>query len=179
MSFYQKIYGFLGKYYSANTLLKRGLNLSPMFRRTTGKIEFVSKDLHHVVVRIPISYRNRNYVGSIFGGSLFSATDPIVMMQLVQILGRNYVVWDKSSSIRFKRPAFKTVYAYFDIDEKEIEAIKNVVKENGETDYLFKVNITDKERRTVFCELEKNLYIADKTFYKEKRKRKEASQKQV
>lgn len=58
-----------------------------------------------VKVRIKLSYKNSNYVGSIFGGSLLSATDPILMVQLINILGNKHVVWDKAAAIKFKRPA--------------------------------------------------------------------------
>tara|TARA_B110000240_G_C13483785_1_gene446463 strand:+ start:476 stop:664 length:189 start_codon:yes stop_codon:yes gene_type:complete len=58
-----------------------------------------------VKVRIKLSYKNSNYVGSIFGGSLLSATDPILMVQLINILGNKHVVWDKAAAIKFKRLA--------------------------------------------------------------------------
>lgn len=177
MSVYQKAYEALERYFPSHKLLKWGLNLSPMYRRTTGRIISVSEDLHKVIVRIPVSWRNRNYVGSIFGGSLFSATDPVGMMQVLQILGKEYVVWDKSSSIRFRRPAYQNVFAHFEISPKDIEQIKNQVSEKGETEWVLKVPITDKDKQTLFTEVEKVIYIADKKFYKAKRKVKD-TQKQ-
>jgi acyl-coenzyme A thioesterase PaaI-like protein len=176
MSVYKKAYEMLENYIPANRLLKWGLNWSPMFRRTTGKIIYVSEDLHKAVVKIPISWRNRNYVGSIFGGSLFSATDPIGMMQVLQILGKEYVVWDKSSEIRFKRPAYDDVYAQFEITPQDIEYIKSVVQEKGQTDFDLIVPITDEDKEVLYCEVRKTIYIADKSFYKAKRKVKEESE---
>jgi acyl-CoA hydrolase len=66
-----------------------------------------------VKVRIKLSYKNSNYVGSICGGSLLSATDPIFMIQLMNILGNKYVVWDKAAAIKFKRPAKEMCYVDF------------------------------------------------------------------
>ena len=63
-----------------------------MYRRSTGRITSVSDDLFMVKVKIPISYKNKNYVGAIFGGSMQAATDPIYMIQLLNILGDDYVV---------------------------------------------------------------------------------------
>ena len=40
-----------------------------------------------------------------FGGSMFSAMDPLAMVALIHSLGEDYVVWDKSASIQYKRPA--------------------------------------------------------------------------
>ncbi|WP_317131224.1 MULTISPECIES: DUF4442 domain-containing protein [unclassified Polaribacter] len=84
-----------------------------MYRRTTGKIYEVSDDLCKVNVPIKLSYKDSNYVGSILGGSLFSATDPIFMIQLMNILGANYVVCDKAATIKFKRPAKENCYVNF------------------------------------------------------------------
>jgi len=102
---YETLFTFLNRYFKKATLFKVGFNLSPMYKRSCGKISFASEDLHVVKIKIPLSYKNKNYVGSIFGGSLFAATDPIYMIQLMQILGKDYVVWDKKTDIKFKRPA--------------------------------------------------------------------------
>ena len=110
---YKIAFNFLKRFFSESALFKHGFNLSPMYRRSVGKLVFVSKDLYHVQVEIPLNYKNRNYVGAIFGGSMFSATDPIYMIQLIQILGNDYVVWDKAVNTRYKRPAKGTIYGEF------------------------------------------------------------------
>ena len=156
-------------------IYKYGFNWSPMYRRTTGKIIKVSSNLLYVKIGISLSIKNKNYVGSIFGGSLFSATDPIYMIQLINILGDNYVVWDKDATIKYKRPAKENVYAEFSFSPKEIENIKTQVAKNGELNLIKTAHIINKED-VVFAEVIKTIYIADKAFYKEKRKLK-ANQK--
>ncbi|WP_262501883.1 DUF4442 domain-containing protein [Reichenbachiella agariperforans] len=146
-------------------------NLSPMYRRSTGRITTVSDDLLRVDIKIPLSYKNKNYVGTMFGGSLFSATDPIYMIQLMQILGNDYVVWDKASTIRFKRPVTRDAYAVFSFSQEEITAMKQAVLDHGETDIVKLLLITDK-KEMVFSEVEKTIYVASKSYYKEKRNRK-------
>ena len=164
---------FLKKYFKKHTLFKHGFNLSPMYKRSTGKIYDCSEDLMNVKIKIPLSYKNKNYVGSIFGGSLTSATDPIYMIQLMQILGENYVVWDKASTIKFKRPAKETVYSEFNFTAYEIDKIKEDVLLNNEIDITKDLLITNKDKTVVFAELVKTIYIADKQFYKHKRKQKQ------
>ena len=92
MSLYQNVAEIGKKFISQHKLFKIGFNLSPMYRRSIGRIKEVSKDLHHVKVEIPISIKNRNYVGSIFGGSMFSAVDPIPMVQLINLLDEQDVM---------------------------------------------------------------------------------------
>lgn len=44
-----------------------------------------------------------SYVGTIFGEAIFSASDPLYMLMLLQILSSDFAVWDKSASIRFRK----------------------------------------------------------------------------
>ncbi|GAA3587865.1 DUF4442 domain-containing protein [Flavivirga amylovorans] len=172
---YKTITKILKSFLTDAQIYKHGFNWSPMYRRTTGKIIKVSNDLLYVKIAIRLSMKNRNYVGSIFGGSLFSATDPIYMIQLMNILGDNYIVWDKDATIKYKRPAKENVYAEFSFSSQEIENIKNQVAENGELDLVKTTNLVNNEH-IVFAEVIKTIYVADKAFYKEKRKLK-ATQK--
>ena len=168
---YATITKVLNKFFKQNIIFKYGFNISPMYKRSTGKLIEVSDDLLHVKVKIPISYKNKNYVGSIFGGSLFSATDPVLMIQLMQILGNDFVVWDKNSNIQFKRPAKENVFANFDLTQDEIQSIKKRVLEEKEIDLVKEISITNKDKSTVFATVSKTIYIADKSYYKNKRKK--------
>ncbi|GAB4237399.1 MAG: DUF4442 domain-containing protein [Ekhidna sp.] len=168
---YQQLSNIANKYFSkyGAKLFKWGFNLSPMYRRSTGRVIYVSDDFLKVEVRIPISYKNKNYVGTIFGGSLFSATDPIYMIQLIQVLGSDYVVWDKSSVVKFKRPAKSDAYAVFEFSQDEIDQLKADISEKKEVDLVKPVLLTSKEGK-LFCEIEKVIYVADKEYYKEKKR---------
>lgn len=168
---YQTAAKIARKFFKESTLFKVGFNLSPMYRRSTARIEYVSDDLKTVRIKIPISYKNRNYIGSIFGGSLFSAVDPIPMIQLMYLLKEEYIVWDKSAHIRFKRPARENMYASFEFTHEEIQDILKKVAENKEIEHPKTTFITNKTGDIIYCEVIKTIYIADKEFYKKKRKK--------
>jgi hypothetical protein len=165
---YDQLFTFLNKYFKKATLFRVLFNMSPMYKRSCGKIIFASEDLHVVNIKIPLSYKNKNYVGSIFGGSLFSATDPIYMIQLMQILGKDFVVWDKKTNIKFKRPAYEHAFATFEFTTSEINEIRQKVEAENEVDYTKILHITDKNG-IIFAELDKTLYISTKAYYKQKR----------
>ena len=169
---YATISNFLKRFFKQSTIFKYGFNISPMYRRSTGKINYVSEDLLKAQVKIPITYKNKNYVGSIFGGSLFSATDPVFMIQLMNILGNDYVVWDKSAEIKFKRPAKENSYVDFVFSKEEIVEIKERVRKEKEIDLQKEIKITNKDASKVYAEVSKIIYIADKNYYKNKRKKK-------
>ena len=172
MSNYKKIAEIGSKYIGKDKLFKYGFNLSPMYRRSTAKIIRVSKDLLNVQIKLPISYKNKNYVNSIFGGSLFSSVDPIPMVQLINIIGNDYVVWDKSAEIYFRKPAKENLFAEFIYTNVEIDEIKNRLRNENEIDIVKITSLTNKEKTIVYCEVKKTIYIAKKSFYKKKRKTK-------
>ncbi|HAA13840.1 MAG TPA: DUF4442 domain-containing protein [Cytophagales bacterium] len=170
MSFYKKATAVGEKLIGKDKVFRYGFNWSPMYRRSTARITEVTKDLSHIKIKLPISWKNRNYANSIFGGSMFSAVDPIPMIQLVGILGDDYIVWDKSANVRFRRPAKEHLYASFDFSAEEIAEIKRRVGEEQEIEIERMTQLTNQEGGVVFCEIQKTIYIADKAYYKEKRK---------
>ena len=172
MSIYRKIAEVGPKLFDKHTLFKIGFNYSPMYRRSTGRIIDISKDLLDIRIKLPISYKNRNYVNSIFGGSMFSAVDPIPMVQLMNLLSDDYVVWDKSAEIFFKKPAKQDLYADFNYTLEELDDIKQQVAQSEEIEIVKTTTLTDKDKQQVYCEVRKTIYIANKSFYKMKRKKK-------
>jgi acyl-coenzyme A thioesterase PaaI-like protein len=103
------------------------MNVFPAIFGTGVKILFIEDKWHEVQLRLGVNFWSRNYVGTIFGGSMFSATDPFYMIMLYRILGTEYVVWDKSATIRFKRPGTEKIYARLILTPDFIENVKNEV----------------------------------------------------
>lgn len=140
-------------------------NFFPAYRRTGGRICFISEDYKEVHVRLSHNWLTRNYVGSIFGGSIYGALDPVYMIQLLNILGKDYVVWDKSATIKFIKPIKTTVYARFLISEDVINEIQSEVKKNQKYTLELSTCFEDNEGK-VYAEVNKTIYIADKAYYK-------------
>ncbi len=170
MSIYQKLAKLGLMYIGKHKLFKLGFNFSPMYRRSTARVTYVSQDVLKVRIKLPISYKNKNYVNSIFGGSMFSAVDPVPMVQLINLIGDDYVVWDKSAEIFFKRPARENLYADFIYTLEELDEIKNRVEQEDEIDIIKTTFLTNKDQTKVYCEVRKTIYIANKSYYKQKRK---------
>ncbi len=122
-------------------------------------------------MRLPLNWRTRNYVGTIFGGSLYAAADPILMLQLMQILGKEYIVWDKSASVRFRKPGNQKLRMKFLLNDELIDEVKNQVALNGSFEIKETLNWLSKNDE-VFATVEKTIYIADKTFYNKKKNKK-------
>jgi hypothetical protein len=168
---YQKLAKIASKFTTKSKVMKYGLNLSPMYRRTSAKVVNISDDFLKIEIKLPFSYKNTNYVNTIFGGSMFSAVDPFPMTQLMSLVGDDFVVWDKSAEIFFRKPAKEDLYAEFIYTLEELDEIKQKVKENNEFEIIKKTKLTNKDKSIVYCEVRKTVYIADKSYFKEKRKK--------
>ncbi len=171
---YRQITSVLKRLAPRSALFKHGFNTSPMYRRSTGRVVAVSDDLHRVEVQIPLSWRNRNYVGTMFGGSMLSATDPIYMIQLLQILGDEFIVWDKSVELRFRRPAKTDVVARFAFEPDEVAKIREDARRRGEIDWNKPLELRDKSGNVVASGT-KTLYVATKAHRKAKAARRGGS----
>ncbi|HEX3556603.1 MAG TPA: DUF4442 domain-containing protein [Thermoanaerobaculia bacterium] len=121
-----------------------------------------SPDLRTFEVRLKLRWWNRNYVGTHFGGSLYSMCDPIFMLILFEALGRDYVVWDKAATIRFRRPGKGTVKATFHIPQERIDEIRAAADAGRKVEPLFTVDVVD-EQGEVVASVEKLLYVRRKT----------------
>lgn len=140
---------------------RNGLNAWPCYWGMGGKVTYLSRDWREAVVRLKLSPRTRNYVGTIFGGSFYGSVDPIYMLMLLKILGPDYIVWDKSASIRFKKPGKGTLEARFLLTEEEIAAIREAAAREKSVDRIYVVEFKDREGN-VYASIEKTLYIKRK-----------------
>lgn len=126
-------------------------NLVPVYRGTGGRVAYIAADFREVRVRIPLSLRTRNYVGTIFGGSMFAAVDPFYMIMLMKNLGDAYVVWDKAASIEFRKPGRSTLTADFTIDEAELDAIRSALETETSVERSYPIELRD--ANDVLCAL--------------------------
>src|SRR3954447_341297 len=104
----------------------------------------VAPDLSVLEVEMKLSSWNRNFVGTQFGGSLYSMCDPFFMLMILMQIGNEYVVWDKSATIEFLKPGRGRVRARFEVPASLIAQLKQ------ETDAARKIN--PKLEATVFDE---------------------------
>ena len=64
-------------------------------------------------------------------------TSSVCYLQLINLIGNDYVVWDKSANIQFKAPAKEDIYGVFSYSVQELENIKQRVAEENEIELNF------------------------------------------
>lgn len=136
-------------------------NFFPAYRGTGARVIYIADDYREIRVKIPLSWRTRNYVGTIYGGSMYGGIDPIYMLMLIKTLGKDYIVWDKAAKIRFKHPGKETLFADFVLTEKELNEIKKILETEKSIDRIYNVELKNKNGK-VHALIEKTLYIAKK-----------------
>jgi acyl-coenzyme A thioesterase PaaI-like protein len=139
-------------------MLRWRFNLFPAYRGTGARVTYIASDFREARVKLPLSWRTRNYVGTIFGGSLYGAVDPLYMILLIKILGPAYTVWDKAATIRFLRPGRSTLSARFLIEEEEIATIKRLLETAPSIDRVYRIELSD-SAGVVHAAVEKTIYI--------------------
>jgi hypothetical protein len=137
------------------------LNLYAPFLGAGIRVKRLAPGWKEVDVEMKLRWWNANYVGTHYGGSLYSMTDPFFMVMLIENLGQDYIVWDKSATIRFKRPGRGTVTASFRLSDQQIDEIKQALNAEKKTERVFTVEVKD-ESGTVIAEVEKLLHIRRK-----------------
>jgi len=144
------------------------MNLWPCYRGTGGRVTFIAPDWKEARVKLPLNLRTRNYVGTIFGGSLYGAVDPLCMLMLIRLLGPGYIVWDKAASIRFLKPGRTTLFASFRIDDAELAEIRRLLEAEPKIDRTYTVNLVDAQG-TAYAEVQKVIQVRKKLETTEKR----------
>lgn len=119
------------------------LNWFPAYRGTGARIVYIADDWLEVRVRLPLNWRTRNYVGTIFGGSLYGTADPIYMVMLIRALGPEFTVWTQAASIRFLRPGRSTLRTTFKLDREFVTAIASDARAQGRTTRDFVIELAD------------------------------------
>ncbi len=137
------------------------LNHYAPFKGAGIEIDIFDLKNHHIRITMPITSKNRNIVGTHFGGSLYAMVDPFYMLILLHHLGTKYIVWDKAATINFLAPGRSTVYADIRLDAAEIEEIKTLAEDYTPIYRNYTVNIFDDSGLRI-AEVHKTLYIRRK-----------------
>lgn len=145
--------------------LRRLMNLYPPYLGAGVRITQLSDDFLSAEVRMRLTRWNRNYVGTHFGGSLYSMTDPFYMLLLLQHLGREHVVWDQAARIEFVRPGRGTVFARFQLTAEQVAGFRAAAAVGQPIRPELLVEVVD-EAGELVARVYKTLYIRLKPAYR-------------
>ncbi len=128
----------------------------PLFFQRIWVVKF-AKDFKWVEVKINKSLLNINYNKTLFGGTIFSASDPFFAIMFDQILrkkGFKTRVWLKSAHIQYLKPGNTDLRFKISINDKEIAEAEQQLKTEGKFIKTFPIEMYNKEG--VLCALVQN-----------------------
>lgn len=128
----------------SENLLKWAMRLYPplFFQRIW--VKQFDKGFTGVHVAIFKSFLNTNYNKSIFGGTIFSASDPFYALlfdQLFRRKGFKVRVWLKSADIQYKKPGRTDLHFRISLSEEEIKEAEHSLRTVGKFVKAFPVEI--------------------------------------
>ncbi|TNJ34221.1 DUF4442 domain-containing protein [Arenimonas terrae] len=141
--------------------LRRVFSFWPPFLFAGIRVTQISDDFRYARVELRMRWYNRNYVGTHFGGSLFSMTDPFWMILMLRRLGPDYLVWDQAGEIQFLKPGKGTVVAEFRLDDAVVDEVRGAAAGGEKVLRWFEVDVRNAEGEVV-ARVRKQLYVRRK-----------------
>ena len=145
------------------------INCWPPYLGAAITVTHIAQDWRTIRVAMKLTWYNRNYVNSHFGGNLFAMTDPFFMLMLLRNLGRDYIVWDTAAKIAFLAPGRGRVTAHFQLEPERIAAIIAKAASGEKLLERFRIDIHNEQGERV-ASVKKTLYIKRKGVKKEEAK---------
>lgn len=139
-------------------LYRLGFNLFPAFRATGAWITDIADDWTSLRLRLPLTWRTKNVVGTTFGGSMFAAVDPMFMTLLRNQLGDDFTVWDRAGEIEFRKPGRDTLYAECRVPKATADEIATSLDPGDSLDRDFHVDLVDADG-VVHASVTKTVYV--------------------
>ncbi|MFC7069850.1 MULTISPECIES: DUF4442 domain-containing protein [Halobaculum] len=139
-------------------LFRLAFSYYPSFWSTGATLTDLAPDFSHAAVELPLTWRTRNGMGTLFGGSMYGAVDPVYVVLLQRRLGDAFTVWDKAAEIRFLKPGRSTLYAEFDVPDAEVRDIEASLAPGESCDRVYDVALVDDDG-VVHAEVEKTVYV--------------------
>lgn len=141
--------------------LLRFWNLWPPLLFSGIKIKHISSDFRHIKVTLKLRFWNANYVGTAYGGSIFSMTDAFYMVMLLKNLGNDYIVWDKAASIKYLKPGKTDLHVEYRLSQDDIDAIRAYLASQEKMDWEKQVIVRDMQGEAI-ADVTRVLYIRKK-----------------
>ena len=138
--------------------LRFALNLWPPFLGAGIRVRSISPDWRCVRVELRHGRINTGFFGTHFGGSLYAMTDPFPALQLVHLLGPDYVVWDRSARIDYLKPGRGRVHAETRVPEGEVARLKAAAASGAKQLPEYEVTIQD-ETGEVVARVHRTVYV--------------------
>lgn len=124
-------------------LLRWKFNRYPAYRQSGARVVRISEDFREITVRLPLNRSTRNLHGTIYGGAMYAAVDPLHAVIIASHLGLDFHVWMRSAQIDFKRPGRSDLFAHARVSQRELDEIRAALAHTPKLDRDFELSLAD------------------------------------
>ena len=161
MKSFPKLLNYVATHQKYANLVRLLLNTWPPLRKQGIQVTNINKSLTRMDVQLKSKWFNQSAAFAIFGGSLYTMTEPFYMLLFLGHIGNDHIVWDKSGLITFTSPARKTINVTFEITPAQIKDIVERCEDGAPILKTFNVDLIDTSGKLV-AQVEKVVYIRKK-----------------
>jgi len=122
------------------------------------RITYIAPDVSEIRIKLPLNWKTRGYNGTIFGGSMYGAIDPVYMTMISWRLGRDYIAWDKAATMEFRKPGRTTLYATFRVSTEALDSMRSELEHADKIERQFDVALVD-ESAVIHASFKKTVQI--------------------
>lgn len=140
---------------------KEGFNHWPTLQTQGISVTELADDFTRAVIRMDITPENANYMGTAFGGSLFSMLDPFLVIMSLNQLGPDYVAWDKAAEIEFVSPGTGFVTATVEMPPETVAELREAAAGGKKVLRWFEIPITGPDGVLV-AQVRRQLYVRER-----------------
>lgn len=138
-----------------------GFNEWPTLKTQGVTVVELTDDFTRTVLQMEVTAENANYMGTAFGGSLFSMLDPFLVIMTLNQLGSDYAVWDKAAEIEFVAPGTGTVHATIEMPKETVAEMREAAAGGKKVLRWFEVPITADDGSVVAL-VRRQLYVRER-----------------
>ena len=143
------------------TFLQRFMRIWPPYLGAGIKPVYIAEDGSRSIVTHKPNVFTRNLVGTAFGGTMLSMTDPFFMFAGVYGLGKEYLVWDVGVEAKFLKPGRGKLTADMCVSDETWDLIRAKTADGQKYLHWFDVDITD-EQDEVVARIRRQVYFRKK-----------------
>lgn len=126
-------------------LLRWRFNRYPAYRQSGARVVHIAEDFREITVKLPLNRATRNLHGTIYGGAMYAAVDPLHAVIIASNLGRDFHVWMKTARIDFKRPGRADLFAHAKVTQSELDEIRTALTKEPKIDRDFHLTLASAE----------------------------------
>ncbi|MEJ4113025.1 PaaI family thioesterase [Corynebacterium kroppenstedtii] len=134
---------YLSKKFRLTRLAPLIMSAYPPLFASGVRVTSVSNDWSTAHLKLKVNFLNSNNHGAAFGGALFSMTDAMLGLLVMQKLGNHYEAWTRTGTFQYLTPGRNNAHTTVHITDEMITTIRHEIDTEGYCNFPYTTVITN------------------------------------